>query len=208
MRNYPKALILGAVQFLLMMLSTFSLSGYGFLIGIMSVMALFRYILAYYILLDEPRQSPIRILSKSNYLMFGNKARMASLLISFIGWFLLASLLSSCVQYLMFPGLVDEIRQAAQIMVNSDMQTASEAFSQMDMTSLIASERSIAFAVIKNIISAAPYAYVFTSAACFYDYAAGNLVTQTGGEADPVSPFAPSAAVIDPEDEPSENNYE
>lgn len=54
----------------------------------------FRYALGYYLAIDNPNMSPLDCLNKSNELMNGNKGRLFCLYISFIGWGLLAAVLS------------------------------------------------------------------------------------------------------------------
>lgn len=202
-KYYGKALILGLVQFLFM-----ALSNQGFIIGIFAYMCIFRYILAYFVILDHPEKSPIQALSNSHYLMFGNKLKLMNVLFSFIGWFLLASLACAAAQYILFPGLFQEIRQAAEIMSTHDMNEAAQIINAMDMPNLIASESSILFSVLKTIITAVPFAYAYTALACFYDIASGNLLTQELGLNDSSDPsrFYTTYTIID--EEPSEENSE
>lgn len=54
------------------------------------IVAMYRYRLAYYIMLDHPEYSPIQCIRESKRLMTGNKGRLFGLDLSFIGWGILA----------------------------------------------------------------------------------------------------------------------
>lgn len=67
------------------------------------VIAVYRYSLANYILADDPTKGVFQCIRESKYLMTGNKMKLFSLTISFLGWSILASLPLSAVLFLV-PG--------------------------------------------------------------------------------------------------------
>ena len=56
------------------------------------IIAAFRYSQAFFILADHPEYTPNQCLKESSRLMVGNKMRYFGLLLSFIGWYLLAAI--------------------------------------------------------------------------------------------------------------------
>jgi uncharacterized membrane protein len=61
------------------------------------IVALFRYKFAFMILADNPQISPIEAIRISKYLTKGNKSKLFWLNLSFIGWYILASLASTII---------------------------------------------------------------------------------------------------------------
>ncbi|NLT96160.1 MAG: DUF975 family protein [Clostridia bacterium] len=53
------------------------------------IIAIFRYSMAYYIMVDNPEISALEAIRQSKEMMAGHKLRLFSLWLSFIGWFLL-----------------------------------------------------------------------------------------------------------------------
>jgi uncharacterized membrane protein len=62
------------------------------LLFVPGIIAYFRYSQAYYILRDNPEISPMEAIRRSKAMMVGNKGRLFVLLLTFLGWSLLALL--------------------------------------------------------------------------------------------------------------------
>ncbi len=87
-------------SFVLMMLMYIRVFLWSLLFVIPGIFATIRYSQAYYVMIDHPEYTPNQCIEASKFLMFGNKAKYAWLQVSFIGWYVIASL----------PGIVlDEI---------------------------------------------------------------------------------------------------
>jgi len=59
------------------------------LLVIPGIIAILRYSMAYYIMKDNPELKPLETIELSKKMMYGHKARLFFLWLSFIGWFLL-----------------------------------------------------------------------------------------------------------------------
>ena len=62
------------------------------------IIAALRYSQAFYILADDPSKNIMQCISESRDMMMGNKSKLFRLLLSFIGWGILASLASAIVR--------------------------------------------------------------------------------------------------------------
>ena len=71
---------------------------WSLLFVIPGIIAVLRYSQAFYILADDPSKNIMQCISESRDLMMGNKTRLFCLLLSFIGWGILASLVSAIVR--------------------------------------------------------------------------------------------------------------
>ncbi len=171
-KHYGKALLLGCVQFLL---QTMSYQG-GLIVSLFAIVLILRYTLSYHVLADEPEQSPINALARSRYLMTGNKMKLVRLILSFIGWYMLVSFLTTGVQLLRYPAIIDEMNALAEKMGSAGGQSMT-AFSALDLPSLKASEKDIVVRIAELIAPLGISVYFNTSLACFYDLASGNMVT-------------------------------
>lgn len=78
--------------FLLYLLSTIFIFLWSLLLIIPGIIAAFSYSQAYYILRDNPGISALEAIRRSKAMMAGHKGRLFILVLSFIGWFLLACL--------------------------------------------------------------------------------------------------------------------
>lgn len=78
--------------FLLYILCAIFIFLWSLLLVIPGIIAAFRYSQAYFILRDNPGISPLEAINRSKAMMDGHKGRLFMLLLSFIGWYLLALL--------------------------------------------------------------------------------------------------------------------
>jgi len=62
---------------------------WSLLLIIPGIVASYRYRLAYYILLDDPKKGALQCISESKLMMYGGKLDLLTIDISFIGWYLL-----------------------------------------------------------------------------------------------------------------------
>lgn len=65
---------------------------WSLLLVIPGIIAAYRYSLASYILIDHPEYTPLQCLRESKRLMDGHKARLFSLQLSMLGWYLLSAI--------------------------------------------------------------------------------------------------------------------
>ncbi len=65
---------------------------WGMLLFIPGIIAAYRYSQAIYILVDDPTKSPMQCIRESKVMMRGHKMELFKLNMSFLGWYLLASL--------------------------------------------------------------------------------------------------------------------
>ena len=79
-----------------------------FLFVIPGIVAMFRYSMAFFVLADHPDYTPSQCIAESCRLMDGNKDRLFRIILSFAGWFILASIPRCAVELylggLMTPG--------------------------------------------------------------------------------------------------------
>lgn len=78
--------------FILYLLSCIFIFLWSLLLIIPGIIAALRYSQAYYLLKDNPGISPLEAINRSKAMMDGHKGRLFMLLLSFIGWYLLALL--------------------------------------------------------------------------------------------------------------------
>jgi len=171
--HYGKALICGAVYFIYTMLMT-----QGYFIAIFAIVCLLRYILVYFIMVDEPEINALQALSKSRYLMLGNKSKMASLMISFMGWYILVSFLNTAVQLVFYPEILEESRAAADIMMKALQTQSYDILNSINYPSLMESIKDVRLQILEQIIPLGLYAYFTMTLTCFYELVTGKIVTQ------------------------------
>ncbi|MDR0817375.1 MAG: DUF975 family protein, partial [Clostridiales Family XIII bacterium] len=88
--NFGRALILFILEVIFITL-------WSLLFVFPGIVAAFRYKFAFMILADNPKMSPLEAIRVSKYLTKGNKAKLFCLNLSFIGWYILASLAATIV---------------------------------------------------------------------------------------------------------------
>ncbi len=85
-----------AVRILIINLFVGIAVGFGFLLFIVpGIILSYRYRLVYYVMFDNPQMGPIACMRESGRLMRGNKARLFRLDLSFLGWIILAAVVSA-----------------------------------------------------------------------------------------------------------------
>lgn len=94
---FPKGIYWKAVG--VNLLTSLLVSLWSLLLIVPGIVASYRYAMAEYLLMKNPALSPIEAVNQSKALMRGNKMRMFSLELSFIGWTLLCSLPASAGLY-------------------------------------------------------------------------------------------------------------
>ncbi|MBO4880999.1 MAG: DUF975 family protein [Firmicutes bacterium] len=124
------------------------------------IIAAFRYSMAPYILADDPNKDPGQCIAESCEMMKGNKMAYFILMLSFIGWFILASIPSG----LMESTMTSSARAA--LSAGGDLSVYWEAVSKVASNPLL---------FLAGIPTYLVNAYMNTSTACFYDLANGNL---------------------------------
>ena len=76
----------------ILVLQTIFVTLWSFLLIIPGIVASYRYRMAYYILLDHPEYGCLQCIRESKSMMYGHKAELFVLDLSFIGWYLLCAL--------------------------------------------------------------------------------------------------------------------
>ncbi|MBQ5504413.1 MAG: DUF975 family protein, partial [Oscillospiraceae bacterium] len=85
-----------AVRILIINLFVGIAVGFGFLLFVLpGIILSYRYRLVYYVMFDNPQMGPIACMRESGRLMRGNKARLFRLDLSFLGWIILAAVVSA-----------------------------------------------------------------------------------------------------------------
>lgn len=81
-------------SFLLMMLQSIFIFLWALLFVIPGIIAALRYSQAYYILAEHPQKGVLQCIRESKLIMTGNKVKYLCVLLSFIGWWLLAAVIT------------------------------------------------------------------------------------------------------------------
>ena len=123
------------------------------------IIAGIRYTMAPYILADDPSKTPQQCIAESSAMMRGNKLNYVILMLSFIGWLILANIPSGLTQYTLVP-------DAANYLNSTDPSQYMNA---------LAAAASHPLVLLTSIPSLLVNAYMNTATACFYDLANGNL---------------------------------
>lgn len=172
--NYGRAVVLTLLMTLFTTLWTL-------LFIIPGIIAYYRYRLAFYILIENPQVSPLEAISISKALMRGNKFKLFCLDLSFIGWALLAVIVTMAV--------------ATPIAMIAALPLAM----QGGMYTLVV---SLVTVVVASVTCGLLVMYQGTSVAAFYERASGLLkytdeappapYAQQGPQT-PTSPYSPYA---------------
>ncbi|MBR0138884.1 MAG: DUF975 family protein [Firmicutes bacterium] len=171
---FGKALLLGAIQFLL---QTMSAQG-GLLVAIFAVILILRYTLSYFILADDNSNTAITAMAKSRFMMTGNKMKLASLIVSFALWLIVAEFATTAFQVLRYPAIIDETNAMMEAIRNASDQGQIISMGSSMMPSLAESARDPVI-IIFSTICTLPIAVYFTmTMACFYELASGNMIVK------------------------------
>ena len=117
-----------------------------------------RYSMANYLLADDPNKDPRQCMQESKDMMQGNKMNYAILTLSFIGWYIVASIPS---------GIVDSLLLSARGVLN----TTDTALFYESLAEVSSSPLTLLASVPTLIVNL----YMSTAYAAFYDLANGNL---------------------------------
>lgn len=126
------------------------------------IIAAIRYSQAWYIMADDPGKPAAQCIFESKLMMFGNKDKYFRLLLSFLGWIVLAKIPPSLVELFLHPELMHRAWTLKGIL---DFGLTRFFFTNADILVNIASLGML----LVNI-------YMSTSQACFYDLLNGNLI--------------------------------
>ncbi len=148
-----KAIVLNLLMYIKIFLWTLLFIVPGIIAGL-------RYSMANYILADDPSKSPQQCIAESSWMMRGNKMNYVILMLSFIGWLLLASI----------PSGLTEFAVAPRDIINFTGSTDPTQY-----INDIASAASHPLVLITSIPTLLVTVYMNTATACFYDLANGNL---------------------------------
>ncbi len=171
---FGKALLLGAIQFLL---QTMSAQG-GLIIAVCAMILILRYTLSYFILADDKSNTAITAMAKSRFMMSGNKMKLAGLMLSFVLWLIAAELATTAMQVLRYPAIIDETNAMMEAMKNASDQGQILSMGTSMMPSLAESARDPVI-MIFSVICTLPLAVYFTmTMACFYELASGNMIVK------------------------------
>ena len=160
---YGKALFLGVFIYCIYYFTRLSL-----LISILMMVALLKYGLAFFILVDNPEKSVSQCLLESNYLMRGNKMALFKLALSFLALLIITSIPSAIVAGYAMSG-VGEIDITS---VEAVASYAAEAY-----------KRVVPYYLLSQSFAAIPEVYFLSSVALFYDIIIGNLSFERSAEA-------------------------
>lgn len=92
--------------FSLFLLFSLKVFAWSLLFGIPGLIAAFRYSQSFYIQVDHPEWTATQCINESKRLMRGNKGKLFYLELTFFGWYFLASVLSTAVDFIEADGLV------------------------------------------------------------------------------------------------------
>ena len=126
-------------------------------------MAIIRYSQAFYILADNPATGLLDCIKKSKMLMAGNKLKYFFLYLSFIGWFILASIPPAVLIAVNFP--------AADFM-QGDMQMYEELAALQGYSFSIGFMFALLIACVGFVLI---QAYIMAALTAFYEMVSGNL---------------------------------
>jgi len=133
-----------------------------------AIIAAIRYSQAFFILADHPETGAMECISISKRIMAGNKWKYAKLLLSFIGWAIIASIPLSAVG-----GIT-----ATRVLGNMTMEIGAS-MNQMQIyekfMSALLSPGTLALMYIASVGYLVLYVYVMSTLAAFYEMASGNL---------------------------------
>lgn len=115
------------------------------------VMAL-NYSQCFYILAENPRKMPFQCLMESKYLMKGNRIKYILLSLSFLGWYIIASIPQGLAETFIMP---------------SDIYSA--AYTIEELASIMSSVVNNPIVVMLSLLTLAVEAYMTTAHAAFYD---------------------------------------
>ena len=131
---------------------------WSFLFVIPGFIALYKYSMAFYILADDPQKGIMQCIRESKEMMKGNKAKLFLLELSFIGWFLLASIPASA--------------YASNFSINKAIGLGS---ADLNMTNPVV---TIIFITLLMIPVYFVSSYTYTAKTIFYEIASGHLVAR------------------------------
>lgn len=127
---------------------------WSLLLVIPGIIAALRYSQAFYILADEPSKGVMQCIKESKEMMIGNKMKLFTLGVSFIGWLLVAL--------------------AVTFLISSGITLVFSSFVNFE-------ENGVAYAVLQfftSLPSLVVAAYLKTSMTAFYDLASGVLIAE------------------------------
>lgn len=93
-------------SFVLYLLFSVKVFLWSLLFVIPGIIAVFRYSMCFYLRVDHPEWSATECINESKRLMNGNKGKLFCLQFSFIGWYLLAGIISGIVTYFSASGII------------------------------------------------------------------------------------------------------
>ncbi len=102
---FGKALVL----YIRMMLFTWL---WSMLFIVPGIIAAISYSQSFYILADDPTKSPAKCMFESKFIMRGNKLKYISMIISFVGWYILASIPAFICHFVMDGKYMDMAKEA------------------------------------------------------------------------------------------------
>lgn len=144
---------------------------WSFLLIIPGIIAALRYSQAFFILADNPELGIFECINRSKLMMYGNKGKLFLLLLSNIGWYILASVPVIIYSNLMTKDIASQMASAEF----SDFQNLYNYMMEYYMESYY---MTISYHFIVLLLSAGMIwvlAYVFSTLAGFYEILAGNL---------------------------------
>ncbi len=137
--------------------------GYFFFL-IPGIIAALNYSQAFYILADDPTKSPAQCMFESKFIMRGNKMKYIGLVLSFIGWYLLASIPAGICHIVFDSSSIEMIRQ---FIMEGDIYNA---IIQASVTNPIVD--------ILLLLQIIVIPYVNATKVSFFDILCGKLVVQ------------------------------
>lgn len=135
---------------------------WGLLLIVPGIIAYLRYSQAFFVLRDHPEYTAMECIAESKRMMDGNKARLFTLYLTFIGWWLLALLPA------MVYGIVVSIAAISTLDFSDPYSLPTYTYSTVDL-------------LLITVLGAGSYfisAYVNSSRTAFYELLRGNLSGQ------------------------------
>ncbi len=157
------------------------------------IVAMYRYSQAFFILADDPTKSPAQCIAESSYIMNGNKKKLLLLDLSWLLWYIAASIPAEVANFFLMGAdfvvyMPESIKAAGGIVYHP-------------LASLL-----FALQVIVSV-------YYYSSKSCFYDLASGNLTLYDSiddfSDPDPEDiPFSDGDAEALPQEDMSDGSYQ
>ncbi|MCI8609366.1 MAG: DUF975 family protein [Firmicutes bacterium] len=126
--------------FFIMLITSVKIFLWSMLFVIPGIIAALRYSMAYYVMVDHPEYTANQCIEASKVLMIGNKGRYFYLQLTFIGWYILASILGAIIDPMtsgLLSVMVGFLTAIPVMVVNAYSYTADVVFYELAQDNLV-----------------------------------------------------------------------